>query len=725
MSEDNMINILIVDDRPENLFALEALLDAPYVNLTKCLSGEDALKCVMKEEYAVILLDVQMPGLDGYETAKLIKSREKSKDIPIIFVTAINKEPEHVFSGYTLGAIDYLFKPFDPDVLKLKVEQLIKMFVNARGMKRQAEILYEQTKALEIANQELSRLTGELQKSEALHRVVGETSADTIIIVNIAHEIISINQTVERMFEYPIGEVLGQHAEMLIPLELLKTHGNAGLLNIERSGITLVSKLGRAFPADVHVKNCLLDGNYIFVCTVRDISERFNQMQKLQHMATHDHLTQLPNRKKLYEMVNSLVLAERKGFTLLLMDLDHFKAINDTLGHQIGDQLLIQIGKLITDLLCNSETIFRLGGDEFAVLIPNCTAMDSLPTAQNILSKIDQPVAIEGVVLSIGASMGIVSFPGHGQDIQTLLRRADVAMYSAKRLNSGYAVYSKEQDENDTYRLLLMGDLRTAIDNEELYLVYQPKADLKTNEILSVEALLRWNHPRLGLIPPSDFIPIAEQIGLINSITTWVLHEAVKQCKAWEAEHIEMEIAVNLSARNLQDAELPVRLKALLQQYQVSPRKITLEITESFIMADPIRAKEVLHEIHDMGIKLSIDDFGTGYSSLAYLKTLPVNTIKIDKSFIADMANDETDSMIVRSIIFLAHNLGLKVVAEGVEDKKGWDLLSSYDCDIVQGYYLQRPLVEPEFKSWLKTRLESEKSVREADLITHRKEGRK
>jgi two-component system, sporulation sensor kinase E len=232
MSEDK-INILLVDDRPENLVALEALLESPFVNLTKCLSGEEALKCVMKEEYAVILLDVQMPGLDGYDTARVIKSREKSKDIPIIFVTAINKEPEHVFSGYTLGAIDYLFKPFDPDVLKLKVDQLIKIFVKARGMKQQADTLYEQTRALEIANQELSRVTCELQKSEALHRVVGETSADTIIIVNIAHEIISINHTVESMFEFTMGEVLGQHAEILIPLDLLKTHGDAHILNIK------------------------------------------------------------------------------------------------------------------------------------------------------------------------------------------------------------------------------------------------------------------------------------------------------------------------------------------------------------------------------------------------------------------------------------------------------------------------------------------------------------
>jgi EAL domain-containing protein (putative c-di-GMP-specific phosphodiesterase class I) len=283
------------------------------------------------------------------------------------------------------------------------------------------------------------------------------------------------------------------------------------------------------------------------------------------------------------------------------------------------------------------------------------------------------------------------------------LRRADVAMYTAKRNGRELAVYSKEQDEKDPYRLTLMGDLRTALDKQELYLVYQPKADLKTNEVISVEALIRWNHPKLGEIPPTDFIPIAEQIGVINSITTWVLIEAIKQSKRWEKEDLHIEIAVNLSARNLQDIELPIRLQALLNEYDVSPHKITLEITESFIMSDPIRAKEVLMKIHTMGIKLSIDDFGTGYSSLAYLKTLPVNSIKIDKSFIVEMVSDDIDSMIVQSIIFLAHNLGLKVIAEGVENKETWNLLASYKCDLAQGYYLQKPLLVTDFKNWLKS----------------------
>jgi diguanylate cyclase (GGDEF)-like protein/PAS domain S-box-containing protein len=703
MVNESNINILIVDDRPENLVALEALLEAPRVNLIKCLSGEEALKYVLKEECALILLDVQMPGLDGYETARIIKSRERSRDTPIIFVTAINKEPEHVYFGYSLGAIDYLFKPFDPDVLKSKVDQLIKLYLSAKEIQNQAALLLEKTKALELANQELFRLTFELQKSEALHRLVGETSSDTIIILDDQRKIISVNPAVQPMFGFSMNEVLDSNVSLLITADALNKNETSPLSKKQQFEVMAKGKNRKSFPVEIQVKESLLEGKLIYVCTIRDISDRKEQMEQLQFMASHDHLTNLPNRKMLYDMVDQLVQNQKEEFVLILMDLDHFKAVNDTLGHEIGDLLLIKIGALIKGLISTTHTMFRLGGDEFAILMPNCNLEKGISAAKEIISVIDRPIGVEEVTLSVGASLGLVRFPEHGRDIQTLLRRADVAMYTAKRNGSELAVYSKEQDEKDPYRLALMGDLRAALDKQELYLEYQPKADLKTNEVVSVEALLRWNHPKLGDVPPADFIPIAEQIGVINSITIWVLTEAVKQSKKWEKEGLDIEIAVNLSARNLQDIELPIRLQTLLNEYEVSPHKITLEITESFIMADPVHAKEVLSKIHHMGIKLSIDDFGTGYSSLAYLKTLPVNTIKIDKSFIQEMVSDGVDSMIVQSIIFLAHNLGLKVVAEGVENEEVWNLLASYNCDIAQGYYLQKPLLENDLKNWLKS----------------------
>jgi diguanylate cyclase (GGDEF)-like protein/PAS domain S-box-containing protein len=698
---EHQINILMVDDRPENLYALEALLEAPRLNLTKCHSGEEALKYVLMHEYAVILLDVQMPGLDGYETARIIKSRERSRDTPIIFVTAINKELEHVHSGYSVGAIDYLFKPFDPDILKSKVDQLIKLYLNSKEIQNQSNQLLEKTKALEMANRELSRVTFELQKSEALHRLVGETSVDTIIILDDKRKIISVNPAVYNTFGFSMSEVLDGNMSMLISDLYINWSEITQFSKTQHFEVMANGKDECLFPAEVNIKESRLEGNLIYVCTIRDISDRKEQIEKLRFMAFHDHLTKLPNRKMLYEMVDAMVKNQDEPFSLILMDLDHFKAVNDTLGHQIGDVLLIKLGVLISELLASSKTMFRLGGDEFAILMPNSELGAGMETARKILSRIDQPIEIDDVTLSIGASLGIVSFPEHGTDIRTLLRRADVAMYTAKRNGNGITAYSKEQDEKDPYRLILMGDLRAAIDKQELFLVYQPKANMETKEIEGVEALIRWNHPKLGLVSPIDFIPIAEQIGVINSITTWVLSEAIKQNKKWEQQGLNIEIAVNLSVRNLQDVELPTRLQALLDKHELSSHKITLEITESFIMSDPKHAKEVLMKIHQMGIKLSIDDFGTGYSSLAYLKNLPVNTIKIDKSFIMDMVSDSADSMIVQSIIFLAHNLGLKVVAEGVENGEVWDLLASYNCDIAQGYYIEKPLMEHDLKHWL------------------------
>ncbi|QGQ98294.1 EAL domain-containing protein [Paenibacillus psychroresistens] len=698
---ESQINILMVDDRPENLYALEAVLDAPRLNLTKCHSGEEALKCVLMHEYALILLDVQMPGLDGYETARIIKSRERSRDTPIIFVTAINKELEHVHSGYSVGAIDYLFKPFDPDVLKSKVDQLIKLYLNSKEIKNQSNQLLEKTKALEMANRELSRVTFELQKSEALHRLVGETSVDTIIILDEQRKIISVNPAIYHTFGFTMIEVLGNNMNILISEPNINWNESSQFSRTQHFEVMANAKDESLFPAEVHIKESRLEGNLIYVCTIRDISDRKEQIEKLRFMAFHDHLTKLPNRKMLYEMVDVMVQNQQEPFSLILLDLDHFKAVNDTLGHQIGDLLLIKLGDLINELLSSNKTMFRLGGDEFAILMPNSELAMGMETARIVLSRINQPIEIDDVTLSIGASLGIVCFPEHGKDIRTLLRRADVAMYTAKRNGNGITAYSKEQDEKDPYRLILMGDLRAAIDKNELFLVYQPKANLQTKAIEGVEALIRWKHPKLGLVAPIDFIPIAEQIGVINLITTWVLTEAIKQNKKWEQQGLDIEIAVNLSVRNLQDVELPTRLQALLDKHELSPHKITLEITESFIMSDPKHAKEVLMKIHQMGIKLSIDDFGTGYSSLAYLKNLPVNTIKIDKSFIMEMVSDGADAMIVQSIIFLAHNLGLKVVAEGVETEEVWDLLNSYNCDIAQGYYIEKPLMEHELKLWL------------------------
>ncbi|MBI3343389.1 MAG: EAL domain-containing protein [Gammaproteobacteria bacterium] len=433
--------------------------------------------------------------------------------------------------------------------------------------------------------------------------------------------------------------------------------------------------------------------------------ERVQQTAKLEHQALYDSLTDIPNRTLLHDRLRQAVIAgQRAGasLALLLIDLDRFKEINDTLGHDRGDQVLKQIGPRIQGVLRLSDSVARLGGDEFAVLLPTVSNADhAVLTAGKILQALQTPFPVEGLELEIGASIGIVLCPEHGADAELLMQRADVAMYIAKQQGSGYAIYAPELDQHSPQKLTLMSELRHAIEHDELVLYYQPKLSLKTQSIIGVEALVRWRHPQRGLIYPDQFIPLAEQTGLVKPLSLWVIDHALRQHIAWQRLGLAISVAVNLSARNLHDQELPRQIAELLRLHQIKPHMLDIEITESAIMADPARALEVLTRLSDMGVKLSIDDFGTGYSSLAYLKKLPVDAVKIDKSFVMDMAKDADNAMIVRSTIDLAHNLGVQVIAEGVEVHEAWIELSILGCDAAQGYYINRPIPAAEFIPWL------------------------
>lgn len=426
----------------------------------------------------------------------------------------------------------------------------------------------------------------------------------------------------------------------------------------------------------------------------------------LKYQATHDALTDLPNRTLLYDRLQSAIAAgqfENQPVALLLMDLDRFKEINDTLGHQRGDFVLKQVGQRLRNVVWEPDLVVRLGGDEFAVLLPRMArAEDIHVAAQKILQALEEPFVIEGLPIVVEPSIGIALYPDHGANAETLLQRSDVAMYAAKEAGSGYLIYDANHDRHTPRRLALMGELRQALESNQLSLHYQPKIDLRTHTVVCVEALARWQHPAYGLIPPDQFILPAEGSGLIRPLTRWVLHTALRQCRAWQQEGIQINMAVNLSRRNLQDPALPGQVAELLSTSGVAPACLELEITESAIMADPAHAMEILTNLSRMGVRLSIDDFGTGYSSLGSLKRLPVSELKIDKSFVIGMAADEDDAVIVRSTIDLAHNLCRKVVAEGVENQETWDRLVTLGCDEAQGYYISRPLPADELTRWLK-----------------------
>ena len=415
-----------------------------------------------------------------------------------------------------------------------------------------------------------------------------------------------------------------------------------------------------------------------------------------EHQARHDSLTGLPNRAFFRQQaVDGLARARHLGeaAAVLLIDLDRFKEVNDTLGHHVGDQVLREVGPRLVEAVRTDDVVARLGGDEFVVLMPTVgSAPVATEVAERVVRALSAPVPLPDMSLDIAASVGIALFPTHGSDVDTLLRRADVAMYLAKAQRSGFEVYSDERDPYSPKRLALLGELRRAVEGDELVVHYQPKARLSDGCVTGVEALVRWRHPRHGLMLPDSFVPLAESTGLSRPLTLRVLDAALRQCRAWHAQDRALSVAVNLSVRNLHDGAFPDDVERLLWEHRVAPSCLQLEIPEGTLMADPERAMAVLRALAEMGVELALDDFGTGYSSLAYLQRLPVGVLKIDKTFVTNLAKDRNDQMIVRSTIDLARNLGLSTVAEGVESAEAWCTLVDLRCDVAQGYLLSPPL---------------------------------
>ena len=417
--------------------------------------------------------------------------------------------------------------------------------------------------------------------------------------------------------------------------------------------------------------------------------------QKLEKLALHDLLTNLPNRLCVQENLNrGIADAKLTGavFAVIMMDLDRFKEINDTLGHDCGDQLLVEVGRRLQVVLRPTDLVGRLGGDEFAILLPDTKETGASIVAQKILVALERPFNLADMAFNVSASLGIAAYPIHGNTTSALLKAADVAMYHAKNNKLGYCIYKPISDVNTPDRLSLMTELRDAIQHDGLQLFYQPKVDLATRKIVGVEALLRWQHKDRGFIPPEEFIPMAEKSGLIRHLSYWVISTALLQLDAWHRAKLNVSLSINLSMHNLHDTDFPTQLAQLLDQTNVDNRFVQFEITESAIMNNPDYVMGVLAMLGKMNISFSIDDFGTGYSSLSNLKRLRVQEIKIDKSFVMDMATDTDDDAIVHSIIDMAHTLGLTVTAEGVESETIMNRLVELGCDMIQGYHISRPL---------------------------------
>jgi diguanylate cyclase (GGDEF)-like protein len=438
----------------------------------------------------------------------------------------------------------------------------------------------------------------------------------------------------------------------------------------------------------------------------QELRSRAESLEKqVSYSTTHDSVTDLPNRVLFYDRVEQAILAagnQNKMLSILLVEVANFKEVYDTLGRNSSDLILKQIATRLQSVVLGTDSVARIDGNIFSVLL---SAVDNeaagVMLAKNIQAALDPAFKVERLSLVIHCNIGIVNFPEHGDDVDTLVQKAGVALFVAGQSHEGYTTYAPSYDGHSPRRLTLMSELRQAIEKEQLHIYYQPKVSVATGQVYGAEALVRWQHPKHGFISPDEFIPMAERTRVIKHLTSWVLKQAFKQCAEWRQRGWELIISVNLSAKDLHDPELPDVMAGVAAAANIKPGWMMLEITESSIMTDPERAMEVIQRLHEMGYKLSIDDFGTGYSSLAYLKRMPLTELKIDKSFVVDLLKSENDAVIVKATINLAHNLGLQVTAEGVETQEVMDKLSSYQCDLAQGYLFSKPISFDDFGAWL------------------------
>lgn len=663
--------ILLVDDQPANLHVLAAALKADY-RLKIATSGEMALDILRTpEKPELILLDVMMPGMSGIEMLRRMRADPACADIPVIFVSADASEQSQL-DGLDLGADDYLTKPVVTRVLLARVRNL------------------------------LQRKRFERQLRLAAH--VFEHSGEAIMITDRDNRILEVNTAFERMTGYTAAEVRGQNPRLLASGRTPAADYQAMWQALRDEGfwqgeIWDRHKDGHVYPKLMSisvVRNRQGEIDY-HIANFTDISAQKAAEERIRQLAHHDALTGLPNRLHLgIALEQALAIARREGgeLALLFIDLDRFKHINDTLGHNVGDELLIEVAKRLKSCLRESDLVARLGGDEFVVLAQGANAAFAAQyIAEKILDRFTTPFRLAGHDLRSSPSIGISLYPNDGADTETLMKNADTAMYHAKaRGRNTYQFYDATMNQAASDRLLLEASLHEAIEKQQFDLHYQAQVDPKSGAVRAFEALLRWSHPQHGPIPPDRFIPIAEESGLILPLGDWVLETACAQLAAWKAAgHTGYRVAVNLSLHQLRQENLVQRVARLLAQYGLQGHELELEITESSAMHDAEATIRTLRELRALGVELAIDDFGTGYSSLAYLKLLPIQRLKLDRSFVKDIEIDPNDAAICSATIALAHALNLEVIAEGVESEPQRDYLQKLGCDVMQGYLFARP----------------------------------
>ena len=624
--------------------------------------------------------------------------------------------------------------------VQLFYEQIRKDLDQLADMDKSGNLSLQTSDALDEMQVQIDRWHSYFQKVSIMYsssdwRMDLPFLRDTVqpLFEDVWQSLLAVEKAVEQKSNQQVVQLSTAGATMGMTLWVL-----AGLLFIlliigyavlDRMLLAPIARISQALASDVDIKSDRpIDVPMAGTREIEQLVTAFEKMRAdvqqrrlaLEYQSLHDSLTGLPNRACLLEELNETlkpVSNYDRRIGLMIMDLDHFKEINDTLGHPVGDLILREVAKRLANAIGSSGLTARLGGDEFAVILPDSDQRHCIDMADSIARALEQEFQVGGHKLYVGGSVGVAIYPEHGTEVSVLMRHADVAMYMAKHTGKNTAFYDDSQDENSLLRLQLVKELKDAISNDHLELYYQPKLDFRHEAITSVEALLRWNHPEHGMVPPDRIIPMAEQTGVIQNLTQWVLEKALQQQACWRETGADINVSVNLSAYDLRDTSLPETVSELLAATTASPEKLTLEVTESAMMSDLGNATVLLSRIKEMGVGIAIDDFGTGFSSLSYLKKLPVRELKIDKSFVINMNHDESDAMIVRSTIDLAHNLGLIVVAEGVENQAVLERLQALGCDLIQGYHLCHPLPPDQLENWLREKSRAFTELREVEGI--------
>lgn len=716
--ENQKANILVVDDNAGKRLALVSVLESLNQNVITADSGRDALRALLEHEFAVILLDVQMPIMNGFETARLIRSRPQSESTPIIFVTAFSRGETDMVEGYSIGAVDFIFTPIIPEVLRAKVSVFVDLYHKIQAIKRHEEhleiLVAQRTAALTLEIAERKQAEVAIRKlSSAMEKV-----ADSIFITDCNGVIEYINPAFEIITGYCKEEALGQtpriiksgkHDEQFY-LQIWETLSQG---EVYRNVFINRRKDGQLYHEAVTITPLTDEHGKIthYISSGKDITENIQTQERLHHLAHHDALTGLPNRVLFVERLkHALQRAERRkrSVAVLFLDMDRFKIVNDTLGHEAGDRLLQAMAARLHACVREGDTVARFGGDEFAGFLSDVASPEDVAiVVGKFLDALAPPFLIDGHELFISGSIGISLYPEDGTDTQTLMKNADSAMYRAKQMGGNTSeFYHSEMTEHALTRLSRESGLRRGLEREEFVLHYQPQFDLKSGEVVGFEALIRWENNETGAMQPNEFIPLLEETGLIVQVGEWILRTACMQHAAWLAAGLPpLRMAVNISSRQFDGDELIKTLRKVLDAHCMEAQYLELEITETILMKNAEPDIEALQALSDMGMRFAIDDFGTGYSSLTYLKRFPINVLKIDKAFVHDITSNPDDAAIVRAIITMAHSLNMKTVAEGVETREQLEFLRTQGCDYAQGYYFSPPLSGPEIEHLMKVNL--------------------